>query len=107
MLAALQRSGKGAFRPAPQWAGLIKRDVGGHTLRQAYATHVLAAGVNLRAIPRYLGHAHLATTLLFLHLTQKGHEDASQRLAALSAAHRKYRASLARGNRLFLQALLF
>ena len=32
---------------------------------------------------RYLGHAHLETTMLSLHLTHKGQEDASQRIDAL------------------------
>jgi len=30
-----------------------------------------------------MGHAHLETTMLSLHLTQKGHEDAYQRIDAL------------------------
>jgi integrase/recombinase XerD len=82
--APMRRSSvQGAFRKAPQRAGIIKRDVGGHTLRQCYATQLLEAGVNLRAMQRYLGHAHLETTMLYLHLTQKGHEDAYQRIDAL------------------------
>jgi hypothetical protein len=30
-----------------------------------------------------MGHAHLETTMLYLHLTPKGHEDAYQRIDAL------------------------
>jgi integrase/recombinase XerD len=71
---------QGAFRKAKQRAGIRKRDVGPHTLRHSYATHLLEAGVNLRAIQRYLGHAHLETTMIYLHLTQKGQEDAVQRI---------------------------
>jgi site-specific recombinase XerD len=74
---------QGAFRKAIQRAGILKRDVGVHTLRHAYATHLLEAGVNLRAIQRYMGHAQLETTMLYLHLTHKGHEDAYQRIDAL------------------------
>jgi integrase/recombinase XerD len=74
---------QGAFRTATQRAGIVKRDVGIHTLRHAYATHLLEAGVNLRAIQRYMCHARLETTMLYLHLTQKGHEDAYQRIDAL------------------------
>lgn len=71
---------QGAFRKAKQRAGIIKRDVGIHTLRHCYATHLLEAGVNLRAIQRYMGHARLETTMTYLHLTQKGQEDAVERI---------------------------
>ncbi|MDO9528826.1 MAG: tyrosine-type recombinase/integrase, partial [Syntrophales bacterium] len=47
-----------------------------HTLRHSYATHLLEAGVNIRAIQRYLGHAQLETTMVYLHLTSKGQENA-------------------------------
>lgn len=67
---------QGAFRAAKQAAGICKRQVSVHTLRHSYATHLLEAGVNLRVIQRYMGHATLETTMLYLHLTQKGQEDA-------------------------------
>jgi site-specific recombinase XerD len=54
-----------------------------HTLRHAYATHRREAGVHPRCIQRSLGHTQLATTMLYLHLTHKGHEDAYERLNAL------------------------
>ena len=71
---------QGAFRKAQQRAGITKRAVGIHTLRHCYATPLLEAGVNLRAIQRYMGHARLETTMMYLHLTHKGHEDAVQRI---------------------------
>jgi site-specific recombinase XerD len=71
---------QGAFRKAKQRAGIRKRDVGPHTLRHSYATHLLEAGVNLRAMQRDMGHAHLETTMIYLHLTQTGQEDAVQRI---------------------------
>jgi integrase/recombinase XerD len=67
---------QGAFRQAVQAAGIQKRQVSVHTLRHSYATHLLEAGVNLRAIQRYMGHTDLETTMGSLHLTQKGQEDA-------------------------------
>ena len=53
------------------------------TLRHSYATHLLEAGVNPRLIQRYLGHTQLATTMLSLHLTHKGHADAYERINSL------------------------
>jgi site-specific recombinase XerD len=67
---------QGAFRQAVRAAGIHKRQVSLHTLRHSYATHLLEAGVNLRAIQRYMGHTNLETTMVYLHLTQKGQEDA-------------------------------
>lgn len=69
---------QGAFRHAKFDAGIAKKGVAIHTLRHSYATHLLEAGVNLRVIQRYMGHAQLETTMLYLHLTQKGQEDACQ-----------------------------
>jgi integrase/recombinase XerD len=40
-----------------------------HTLRHSYATHLLDAGVSIRLISAYLGHASLETTLIYAHLT--------------------------------------
>lgn len=67
-----------AFRHAKRAAAIGKKGVAVHTLRHSYATHLLEAGVNLRVIQRYLGHSRLETTMLYLHLTQKGQEDACQ-----------------------------
>ena len=69
---------QGAFRRAKFDAAIRKKGVAIHTLRHSYATHLLEAGVNLRVIQRYMGHAQLETTMLYLHLTQKGQEDACQ-----------------------------
>lgn len=67
---------QGAFREAKIAAAIRKRQVSIHTLRHSYATHLLEAGVNIRAIQRYLGHSQLETTMVYLHLTNKGQEDA-------------------------------
>jgi len=78
-----RNSVQGAFRKATQRAGITKTGVAIHTLRHSYATPLLEAGVNLRLIQHYLGHTRLATTMVYLHLTHTGHEEASTRINSL------------------------
>jgi integrase/recombinase XerD len=57
-----------AFKLALGESG-IQKDVTVHTLRHSYATHLLEAGVSLRLIQAYLGHATPTTTTIYTHLT--------------------------------------
>ena len=78
-----RNSVQGAFRKAKRRASITKTDLAIHSLRHSYATHLLEAGVNPRLIQCYLGHTQLETTMIYLHLTQTGHEDAYTRINAL------------------------
>jgi site-specific recombinase XerD len=48
----------------------IKKDVSLHSLRHSYATHLLEDGVNIVTIRELLGHAHITTTMIYLHVAQ-------------------------------------
>jgi integrase/recombinase XerD len=79
----VNRRGRGLTRQ-----GLYKivqryaRDVGlddrmsPHTLRHTFATHLLAGGCDLRSLQEMLGHADVATTQIYTHLSAERLKDA-------------------------------
>jgi site-specific recombinase XerD len=59
------------------------RGISTHTLRHCYATHLLEAGVSLKLIQKYLGHKHLTSTMVYLHVTTVGEEAAIAKINAI------------------------
>ena len=56
-----------------------------HSLRHAYATHLLEKGVSLRQIQEWLGHSSPTTTAIYAHLTAQSVQIAARAVTDLMA----------------------
>ena len=64
-----QRGVQWIIKRLAQKAG-IRKDITTHTLRHTYATHLLEDGLDIVSIKNLLGHAHIETTMVYLHIAK-------------------------------------
>jgi integron integrase len=73
-----------AFGRAVQCAG-VTRPATPHTLRHAFATHLLQSGCDIRTVQKLLGHSDVSTTMIYTHVLEVAGGAVRSPLDALGA----------------------
>lgn len=61
----------------------FRKSVTPHTFRHSYATHLIEAGVGIKEVQEYMGHANISSTIIYLHLTKQGQQRSIRKINQL------------------------